>query len=172
MIAGIALALAAVGTGVAIRGQQQAAQGERRAEAIRQRQMQVTADRERRQAIRQAMQARAAGNVAGVNQGAFFGSGVAGGQAQAVAQGGRMVADTNVNENLGNLMFGANILASRGRMVAGIGSSLTGLGTSLMGNQAALQRIGAGWNTGSSLQFGGFGAQGGMIGTAGGAVRA
>lgn len=145
MLAGIAIALAAGGLAANVHGQAQAARGERRAEAIRQRQMQVTADRERRQAIRAAMQSRAQANVALNAQGAQASS-ASTGLGQQISEGGRMVADTNINENLGNLMFAANALASRGREVAGIGTSVQNFGMTLFGQGDALRRLGQGGN--------------------------
>lgn len=148
MLAGITLALAAGGLAANVVGTQQAAQGERRAEAIRQRQMQVTADRERRQAIRAAMQTRARANVALTSQGGSPGSAVAG-LGQQVQDAGQAVSDTNINENLGNLMFSANAMTSRGRSLASTGSAVQNFGMSLYGQGDALRRMTAGW--GSSL---------------------
>jgi hypothetical protein len=146
MLAGITLALAAAGTAASISGAQQAAAGERRAEEIRQRQMRVTADRERRQAIRAAMQTRARANVALTAQGGSPGSASAG-LGQQVQDAGQGVSDTNVNENLGNLMFSANAMTSRGRSLASTGSAVQNFGMSLYGQGDALRRMTAGWGT-------------------------
>lgn len=150
MLAGIAIALAAGGLATNIAGQRQAAEGEKRAEAIRMRQMRVQADRERRQAIRAAMQTRAQANVALTAQGGAPGSASAG-LGQQVQDAGQAVAGTNINENLGNLMFGANALTSRGRTLAGIGSGVSSFGMSLFGQGDALRRIGAGFGSGTNM---------------------
>lgn len=141
------------------------ARGQQEAERIRQRQMAVQADRERRQSIRAAMQARAGAMVGATAQGAQAGSGIAGGVGQIVSDAGRQVADTNINEGLGNLMFAANNLISRGQMQANIGQAIGGFGATILSNSAAIGRVG---NSlfGGGQQAGGLGVQNGLYGGA------
>lgn len=142
--AAIAVGLGLAGAGAVVQADaaRDAARGQRQAEAIRQRQMAVQADRERRQAIRAAMQARAGAMVGAVSQGAQAGSGIAGGVSQVVAEGGQQVGATNINENLGNLMFAANALVSRAQSQASIGQAVGNLGSTILGSSAAIGRVG------------------------------
>lgn len=135
--------LSAAGTGTALYGNIQAGQASREAEAIRNRQMQVNAQRERRMAVRNSMRQAAASRSAGVAQGAFEGSGVGGGMAQAVGTGAQAVGDTNANQFFGQQMFNANDAMSQGRMVASIGSGMNDFGKQLVRSAPAAGRIGA-----------------------------
>ena len=138
----------AVGTGVSLYGNVQAAQASKEAEEIRNRQMQVSAQRERRLAIRNSMRQSAMSRSAGVAQGAFEGSGVGGGLAQAVGTGAQAVGDTNANQNFGTQMFNANADMSQGRMIASIGSGISDFGKQAVRSAPAIGRIG------STLLFG------------------
>lgn len=142
--AAIAVGLGLAGAGAVIQADaaKDVARGQRDAERIRQRQMAVQADRERRQAIRAAMQARAGAMVGATAQGAQAGSGIAGGVSQVVSDAGRQVGDTNINEGLGNLMFAANALVSRAQSQASIGQAVGSLGSTILGSSAAIGRVG------------------------------
>lgn len=139
-IAMVGLGLAAAGTAVNVVGQQQAGQASRKAEQIRKRQMRVQADRERRQAIREGMQARAAANTNITQGGAQFGSAV-GGLSQVTSNAGQRVSDTNIQQGMGEALFRANDKMSQGKMISGIGSSIAGLGTTMIGSAEGLNRI-------------------------------
>lgn len=143
--AGIGTALSAVGTGVNVLGSIQAGAASKQAEEIRRRQMMVTAQRERRQAIRGAMQATAATRTAGVAGNALEGSGVAGGLAQQSSDMGQKVGDINTQENFGNQMFSANAKLSEAKSLEAIGTGAASFGKSLFTSADALGRIGATW---------------------------
>jgi hypothetical protein len=144
-LAMVGLGLAAAGTGANVYGQTKQAAASKQAERIRQRQMRVQADRERRQAIREGMQARAMANTNLSNQGGAFGS-AQGGLSQVVSNAGQRVSDTNVNQNLGEALFRANDKLSQGKMISGIGSSVAALGTQMIGSADQINRVFAGAN--------------------------
>lgn len=139
--AGLGTAASLAGTGASVYGQIQAGEASREAEKIRRTQMRVSADRERRQTIRSAMQARATANTAGMAQGASFGSGVAGGQAQVYSDAAQRVGDTNLNQGLGESLFDANARMSQGRSIASIGEGAANFGKQLFANQDAISRL-------------------------------
>lgn len=161
----VGLGLAGAGAFVQADASRDVARGQRQAEAIRQRQMAVQADRERRQAIRQAMQARAQANAAITSQGASFSSAQAG-LGQQVADAGQQVGATNINENLGSLMFAANNLISRGQMQANIGQAIGGFGATILGSSQQIGRVGNSLFGAQNAQQSGFqnGTFGGAIG--------
>lgn len=158
---GVGATAALAGAGTNLYGNIVQAQASREAEAIRMQQMRITADRERRQTIRNAMQARSNAVSAGVAQGAFEGSGLAGGVAQVTSDSAQRVGDSNVNENLGAQLFSANAALSQGRSISGIGGGLGTFGGVLASKANALGRIGAQafgpadpWNTRVFDQYG------------------
>lgn len=140
-LAGTAATLA--GTAMQFKGQSDAAEGERRAERIRQAQMNVEAQRQRRQIVRQAVIARAEAQSNATAQGAAQGSGLAGGLGQIQGQSGTAAADVNQNQQLGTQMFGANRAIARGQTTASFGSGISSLGGALVKNQDAIGRLGA-----------------------------
>lgn len=70
--------------------------------------MVLSSRRQQMENFRNTQRARAAGLNASVNQGAQFGSGEAGGQAQAADQGGYNALGINQNTQIGNNIFGFN----------------------------------------------------------------
>lgn len=75
---------------------------------LRQQAMNLSADRQKTQNIRNTQIAAALGKANAVGQGAQFGSGVAGGQGQAAAQGAWNNLGVGQNQLLGNKIFGVD----------------------------------------------------------------
>lgn len=132
------LAMAGAGTAVNYAGQQQQAKASREAERIRERQMRVDADRARTQALRTAMRERALSNATSTSQGAYAGSGAAGGFSQIMSNAGNRVGAVNTNEFLGEQLFRANDAFVRGGQVAYIGTGMTRLGAAGFGSAQTL----------------------------------
>lgn len=118
MAAFSALALA-LGTGVSLYGslsaasaQKTMAQNEQNAaqwqENVKRQQMQLDTQRRQRQAVRQTLAARAMALTAGANQGAEFGSGVAGGLGQAMSEGAGIQQGASAANYLGGQLADAN----------------------------------------------------------------
>src|SRR5690606_31838147 len=132
------LAVGAGGLYTNIKGQQQQAKAQKQAEKLRERQMKIEADRARREAARNMMRERAAGLTAGVAQGAFFGSGLAGGLGQIASTGGQRTGDINMNQTIGQGLFAANAKFSEGSTQASIGTGMMKLGGAIFGSKDAL----------------------------------
>lgn len=135
------LAAAAGGTALNYKGQKDQAAAQRRAEAIRERQMQVEADRARRDALRTAMRERALANASATAQGAYAGSGIGGGVAQIQSNAGYRVGAVNTNEFFGEQLFRANEAFAQGGSVAAIGTGLTRLGSAAFTNAQTVGNI-------------------------------
>lgn len=82
----------------------------------KQQQMQLQAQRARLENFRNVNRAKAAGLNAATNQGAQFGSGIAGGQAQATDQGLYNSLDINQNLSIGDSIAGYNSKISQDRI--------------------------------------------------------
>lgn len=142
LIGAVGAAATAVGVGTQVVGAVRAARGEKRAEQLRQAQMNLESRREQRNIIRQAALARAAAVSSANAQGAQDSSGLQGGLSQITGQAGSASLATNQNQQLGTAMFGANRMISSGNTMASIGSGISSLGGSLVQNSDMLGRLG------------------------------
>lgn len=129
--------------------QQGAIQAQQRAEAARQTQMNLEASRKRREAVRQAIQARSLAEANANAQGALFSSGLQGGYGQIAGRLGTNVLNTSQNQELGNAIFSANRDASSAysqyagyQSQAALGQGLSSLGGALITNIQPLTMLG------------------------------
>lgn len=150
------LALSGAGAVVQYEGMQKAAQAQRRAiqaeqqaEAIRQQQMNLEAQRQKRQIIRQGILARSQAEAQATGQGAQFGTLLPGAQAAITGQTGYNQLGVSEAQSLGNSMFDVNqqIFQARrqeadAQTMAGIGQGLSSLGGALTKNLGPIGRIG------------------------------
>ena len=142
IIAGAGLALGAVGAGVQYAGQRRAQAGAERAERLRKAQADLETQRQRRNIVRQTVQARAAALSNAATQGAIDGSGLQGGYGQIQGQGGNAMVAVQQNQDIGAGMFAANRQISGGQSQASLGSGLSSLGGGLVSNSETIGRIG------------------------------
>lgn len=134
-IAAVGLGLAAVGTAVNIKGQQKAAAASKKAERLREKQMNLEAARRRREIVREAQLARSQALAAGVSQGADVGSsGVQGGFAQIAGRAGLSTLQVNQGQDIGAGLFDANADIASGESISSFGKSVQGFGGKLMAN--------------------------------------
>lgn len=140
--AAIAAAATVIGTGVSAFGQIQASQASEKAERLRKRQLNLTSARRRREAVREALVARSTATANATNQGAQFGSGLAGGQSQIQGAAGRSIQDTNQAQDIGVGIFSANAAIARGRGLESIGGGISSLGGAIGQNQGGFDRLG------------------------------
>lgn len=143
IIAGVGLAASAVGAYTQYSAAQQSAKAQKKAEAIRQQAMNMDAMRRQRQLVREGRMAQANSLVSGISQGAQFGSGLAGGQAQVAAQTGSGLYYNDQARRSGNAMFDANAALYDARSSESTGSGLSSLGGALVKNSEMLSRIGS-----------------------------
>jgi hypothetical protein len=130
-LAGLSSIASLAGVGIQAYGSMQAAKGAEQAEALRQRQMNLQATREKRNTIRQSIVARAQALSAGTAQGGTGGSGLMGGLGQIAAQGASNLQGISQGQELGNQMFDANRQISRGQTMQSIGAGFQSLGSYL-----------------------------------------
>lgn len=135
------LALSGYGAYTQYQGQKQAASAQKQQEAIRRRQMNAEANRQRRAAIREATLARgsAVNIAAGALGGEITGSSVIEGiNAGTFGRAAYNVGQTNVSQTLGGEMFAAKAAESSAMSTAAMGSGLSSLGGMLMSNNTRL----------------------------------
>lgn len=136
--------------------------------AQRQQQMVLVNQRQQMQNIRNTQLARSMAINSAVNQGAQFGTGVAGGVGQIAAQGAQNTRDLSQNFQIGQNVFGLNnqiddlkVKMSELGGQAAMYQGQAAQGQALANSGAAIGRLG-------SIGFGMFGKMGGMFGGAGG----
>lgn len=125
--------------------------------------MELDANRKQLEVIRNTQRVRAAGLQAATNQGAQFGSGYAGGQAQAQAQGGFNLLGINQNLSIGRNVFALNNKLSQTEIEMGQASTqestATGyqsMGSSVLSAMPAISALSKG-GTGFGNTGGGYG---------------
>lgn len=118
----------------------------KKAENAREQQMRLDAANRRRQSVREAILARSMSLSAGTAQGAQYGSGVAGGLGNAVAQGAENQQVTSASEILGGRVFSANReyfdATQRGSAAVAIGQGISAIGGAITSNAGSIQRLG------------------------------
>jgi hypothetical protein len=138
---GLTGAAGIVGAGLSAFGAIQQAKGAKRAEALRQRQMNLQAARERRTTIRQSIiqrsQALNAAAASGVQ-----GSGIEGGLGSIQSQTASNVQGINQGQELGNSMFSANRTISSGQTLSSIGAGVSSFGDFVTNNFGMMRRQG------------------------------
>lgn len=137
---GAVTSLAGTAAGVVGQFQQQAAA--KKAEKLRERQMDLEAARERRNIARNAIIARAESTAAATAQGAQLGSGLAGGQAQITGTAAQGTLGVNQNQEIGKGIFAANRQMASAQTMSSFGQGLQGIGGSLVNNMDLYGRLG------------------------------
>lgn len=140
---GVGTALSIGGTALQVKGQLDASRAAKDAETLRQGQMNVEAERQKRQVIRQSLIARGEAMNTAAAQGATEGSGIAGGTAQIAAQANENIGAINTSQGFGNAMFGVNRRATNASTMASMGQGLSSLGGALFKNQEPIGRLSA-----------------------------
>lgn len=126
------------------------------AENARSQQMQLEAQRQKRQAVRQSLMARSMALTAGASQGAQYGSGVAGGMGEAVNTGAEYQQGTNSSTIIGGRIFDANRnyfdATANGEAAMSMWSGISSLGGVIAGNSDTIGRLGQDWGARSGTQ--------------------
>jgi len=137
----MAAAFTILGTVVGMVGQFKQAKAAKKAEALRQRQMNLEATRKKRELVREGIVARANATNAATAQGAGESSGLAGGIAQVTGQQNRNVLATNQDQQIGNGIFKANSQYADAGMLVSLGSGIQSLGSSIGSNWGGMKRM-------------------------------
>lgn len=137
----VGLGISAAGTVAGVVGQQQQAAASKRAEELRQRQMNLDAQRQKRDLIRRAAVAQATATAAAEAQGASGGSALQGALGEIGGSTGRAVTAVNQNQEIGNGIFDANKKYAEGGSLASLGSGISSLGGALVSNAGVFGKI-------------------------------
>lgn len=121
-------AVGLVGLAVSMMGQAKQISAQKKAEKLRERQMNLQAMRERRETIRKASYARATALSNATSQGAEKSSGLGGGYGQISGEAGRNIVAINQNQEIGKGIFKANRDYYSGSLIQGFGSAIGGAG--------------------------------------------
>lgn len=130
-----------IGTGVSAVGQLVAYQGAQKAEELRKRQMGLELERAKRSEIRNAIASRAAAMVQGESQGAKGSSALAGGLSQITSSANSNIQGLNQAQEIGNEMFKANSMISRGQTLASIGGAFRDISSQFAQNSEQNYRV-------------------------------
>lgn len=141
IIAGIGLVLGAVGTGVQVKAANDASEASKRAENLREQQMNLEAARQRRQVVRNALKARSMALNSATNQGASRGSGLQGGYGQIGSEAGGNILGINQGTAIGAGIFETNRDAAGAAALASFGQGLGSLGGALVNNSETIGKI-------------------------------
>ena len=144
LLPALAIAAMVAGTGLRVAGAIGQNRARRDQEALRMKQMNLEADRQRRQTIRQMIVQQSIATSNAYAQGAGSGSGIKGGIFQLTGDAARGVQGVNQNQELGVDMFAANAREGRAATIGMIGSGLSSLGGSILGNMGTFSRVGGG----------------------------
>jgi hypothetical protein len=127
----MAIAMGVVGTVLSTIGAMKQAAASKKAEKLRQRQMQLEAVRKRREIVREAVVARATALSNATAQGANEGSGLQGGYGQITSQETRNKAALSQDVAIGNGIFKANQQYASGGMLSAFGGGIQNLGSAI-----------------------------------------
>lgn len=138
--AGLTAATGLIGTGVSAIGQFQAMRSAKKAEALREQQMNIEAMRARRQTVRQAIVARAQSLNTSEAQGAGGSSGQLGGVYGVQSQAASNIQGINQSQQISQGIFQANRGIAAGQSLSGFGQSLQGFSSWFANNRETLSR--------------------------------
>ena len=142
LIAAIGIGLGAVGTVVQMKAQASAAKAAEKAEKLRERQMNLDAQRQKRKIIRESIMQRSIAVANATNQGAGDSSGLEGGIAQVTGEAASGLAYTGKSQQIGAGIFQANADAAKAQGRAAFGSGLSSLGGAIVDNAGTINRLG------------------------------
>ena len=139
----VAAALLGGGMVLSAYGQYGQYKAQRKADALRQRQVQLEATRLRREQLRKAQVARAQATSRAYNQGAGESSALSGGQSQITAQGNRQVTAINQDADLSAGLFKTNTQYAKAGAIVSVGEGIQEVGQVIASNSGAIDRASA-----------------------------
>lgn len=139
----VAAALIGGGMVMSAYGQYGQYKAQRKADQLRQRQVQLEATRLRREQLRKAQVARAKATATAYNQGAGESSALSGGISQITGQAGRAVQAVNQDAKLSEGLFNINTEAAKAGAITSIGEGITSVGQTIAGNADTINRASA-----------------------------
>lgn len=143
IVTGLALAATAVGTVTQVSAANQAAKASQRAEALREKQMNLESQRQRRQIVRNMIRARSQALATTTAQGASKGSALGGAYGQIGQQTGENIVGVNQGQEIGAGIFKANRDIAGAEALSAFGGGISSLGGALFSNSESIGRIGS-----------------------------
>lgn len=140
----VGLALSAVGVGVSAYSAVQSAEASQDAERARKQQMQLDANRRRRESIRESMLAQGQALNAAAAQGASEGSAVKGATAAISGNAAESIVNTNQNVALGNQIYDANGRRAGWEGIGSIGQGVQSWGSMITNNSDKIAKLPSG----------------------------
>lgn len=131
LLLGLSLIASLVGTGVSAIGAAQQSEASKRAEQLRERQMNLEDRRQKQKNYRELLKGRAAALVGATAQGASSGSGLAGGYGQIGGTAATNFTGINKGTEIGAGIFDANMAATDAGTMVAFGQGLSSLGQQL-----------------------------------------
>ena len=110
-----------------------AADASKKAEVLRERQLDLESARQRRETYRQTLRARSQALVSSTAQGGTGGSGIAGGLNQITGKGAENTLGINQGQSIGKGIFSANRQVADAQSLAAFGGGLSSLGSTISG---------------------------------------
>jgi hypothetical protein len=138
-LAVIGLGASLVGGAVQAVGQRKAAKASARAEKLRETQMNLEAQREKRKTVREATIARAQALSAGVSQGAQFGTSIQGGQGAVSTAAASRQQGISQGQEIGAGIFQANRDIARAQSLTALGGGISSLGGALFSSSSSFR---------------------------------
>ena len=151
VIAGIGVAIGAAGAVTQVVGANNAANASKKAERLREQQMNLETARQRRAVIRNSLRARAMAITNATAQGAGSGSGLPGGFGQIGQQTGENLTGLNQGQIIGAGVFQANRDSYGAQSLVSFGGGMSSLGGALIDNAPTIART-ATYATGGALR--------------------
>ena len=140
-LGGLATLASVAGTAVGIAGTLMSHSAQKKAEKLREKQMNLEAMRQTRGVVREANRQRAVALSVSTAQGSQLGSGLAGAKGQIAGQANSTTLGINQGQEIGAGIFAANRADAAGRMISGMGSGLSSLAGSLSSSEENRKRL-------------------------------
>lgn len=143
VVTGLALAATAVGTVTQVSAANAASKASQRAEALREKQMNLESNRQRRQIVRNMIRARSQALATTTAQGATGSSAQGGAYGQIGQQTGENLVGVNQGQEIGAGIFQANRDIAGAEALAAFGGGVSSFGGALFSNAEGIGRIGS-----------------------------
>lgn len=139
-IAAVGLAIGAVGAGLQYDAQQDITKAAKRGEALRKKQLELDATRQRRKEVRNMLLERGRITNAAASQGALGSSGQIGGAGSAESTAASNINEIDKSQEIGSGIFDTNAAQASARGRAALGGAVSGFGSSVQSNAAPISR--------------------------------
>lgn len=138
----IGVVLQAIGIGVSVFGAVEQTAAADKAEKLREQQMNLDAQRQKRDIVRNSILANSQAVSTATNQGAASGSALPGAYGQISGRAGDQTLAVDQNQEIGRGIFAANRASYSGSLISDFGSGLTSLGNMFLQDAGTINKVG------------------------------